>query len=36
MDFAQKRRGHDAVRKAKEYIQEGYRMVVDIDLGEFL
>jgi RNA-directed DNA polymerase len=33
--FRPKRRGHDAVKKAKEYIQEGYRWVVDIDLENF-
>lgn len=33
--FRPKRRGHDAVRKAKGYIKEGYRWVVDIDLEKF-
>ncbi|ENH95608.1 transposase [Gracilibacillus halophilus YIM-C55.5] len=33
--FRPKRRGHDAVRKAKEYIKEGYRWVVDMDLAKF-
>jgi len=33
--FRPKRRGHDAVRKAQEYIREGYRYVVDIDLEKF-
>lgn len=33
--FRPKRRGHDAVKKAKEYIQEGYQWVVDIDLENF-
>jgi group II intron reverse transcriptase/maturase len=33
--FRPKRRGHDAVKKAKEYIQRGYRWVVDIDLENF-
>jgi RNA-directed DNA polymerase len=33
--FRPGRKGHDAVRKAKGYIQEGYRWVVDIDLEKF-
>jgi RNA-directed DNA polymerase len=33
--FRPNRRGHDAVKKAKEYIQKGYRWVVDIDLEKF-
>jgi len=33
--FRPKRRGHDAVRRAKGYIQEGYRWVVDLDLEKF-
>jgi RNA-directed DNA polymerase len=33
--FRPQRRGHDAVRKAKGYIEEGYRWVVDIDLEKF-
>ena len=33
--FRPKRRGHDAVRKAKGYLKEGYRWVVDIDLEKF-
>src|SRR6478609_6503531 len=33
--FRPKRRGHDAVRKAKGFIKEGYRWVVDIDLEKF-
>ncbi|ANB59628.1 group II intron reverse transcriptase/maturase [Anoxybacteroides amylolyticum] len=33
--FRPNRRAHDAVRKAKEYIKEGYRWVVDIDLEKF-
>jgi RNA-directed DNA polymerase len=33
--FRPNRRGHDAVRKAKGYIKEGYRWVVDIDLEKF-
>lgn len=33
--FRPKRRGHDAVRKAKEYISEGYRWVIDMDLEKF-
>ncbi|QIZ68848.1 group II intron reverse transcriptase/maturase [Geobacillus subterraneus] len=34
--FRPGRRGHDAVKKAKQYIQEGYTWVVDIDLEKFL
>jgi RNA-directed DNA polymerase len=30
--FRPRRRGNDAVRKAREYIKEGYRFVVDHDL----
>lgn len=33
--FRPKRRGHDAVRKAREYISEGYRWVIDMDLEKF-
>ncbi|GLX65672.1 hypothetical protein MU1_00160 [Paenibacillus glycanilyticus] len=33
--FRPQRRGHDAVRKAKGYMQEGYRIVVEIDLEKF-
>lgn len=33
--FRPNRRGHDAVRKAKSFIKEGYRWVVDIDLEKF-
>jgi RNA-directed DNA polymerase len=33
--FRPNRRGHDVVKKAKEYIQKGYRWVVDIDLEKF-
>ncbi|WP_420849680.1 group II intron reverse transcriptase/maturase, partial [Peribacillus tepidiphilus] len=33
--FRPGRRGHDAVREAKDYIKEGYRWVVDIDLEKF-
>jgi RNA-directed DNA polymerase len=33
--FRPGRRGHDAVRKARSYIEEGYRWVVDIDLEKF-
>jgi RNA-directed DNA polymerase len=33
--FRSGRRGHDAVRKARSYIEEGYRWVVDIDLEKF-
>ena len=33
--FRPGKRGHDAVRQAREYIQQGYRVVVDIDLAQF-
>jgi len=33
--FRPKRRGHDAVMKAKTYIEEGYRWVIDMDLEKF-
>jgi RNA-directed DNA polymerase len=33
--FRPKRRGHDAVRKARGYMKEGYRFVVDLDLEKF-
>lgn len=33
--FRPKRRAHDAVQKAREYIEEGYAWVVDIDLAKF-
>jgi RNA-directed DNA polymerase len=34
--FRPGRSTHDAVRKARQYAQEGYRVVVDIDLEKFL
>ncbi|CAM4317267.1 Group II intron reverse transcriptase/maturase [Paenibacillus alkaliterrae] len=34
-DFRPKRRGHDAVRKARAFMKEGYRFVVDLDLEKF-
>jgi RNA-directed DNA polymerase len=33
--FRPGRRGHDAVKKARSYMEEGYRWVVDIDLEKF-
>jgi RNA-directed DNA polymerase len=33
--FRPNRRGHDAVRKAQQYMKEGYRWVVDLDLEKF-
>lgn len=33
--FRPNKRGHDAVRQAKEYIKEGNRWVIDIDLEKF-
>ncbi|ULO05674.1 group II intron reverse transcriptase/maturase [Paenibacillus sp. 19GGS1-52] len=33
--FRPKRRGHDAVRKARVFMKEGYRFVVDLDLEKF-
>lgn len=33
--FRPKRRGHDAVRKATEFMKEGYQFVVDLDLEKF-
>lgn len=33
--FRPNRRGHDAVRKARKYISQGYRWVVDMDLEKF-
>jgi len=33
--FRPQRRGHDAVRKARTFMQEGYRIMVDIDLEKF-
>jgi group II intron reverse transcriptase/maturase len=33
--FRPKRSAHDAVRQAQQYISEGYRTVVDIDLEKF-
>jgi RNA-directed DNA polymerase len=33
--FRPNRRGHDAVRKAKQYMKEGYRWVIDLDLEKF-
>jgi RNA-directed DNA polymerase len=33
--FRPQRRGHDAVRKAKQYLKEGYRWVIDLDLEKF-
>ncbi|MHA0857381.1 group II intron reverse transcriptase/maturase [Paenibacillus sp. CMAA1364] len=33
--FRPQRRGHDAVRKARTFMQDGYRIVVDIDLEKF-
>lgn len=33
--FRPGKRGHDAVRKAKGHIEEGYRWVIDLDLEKF-
>jgi group II intron reverse transcriptase/maturase len=33
--FRPGRRAHDAVRAAQRYVQEGYRVVVDVDLEQF-
>jgi RNA-directed DNA polymerase len=33
--FRPGRRGHDAVRKARAFMKEGYRFVVDLDLEKF-
>jgi len=33
--FRPGKRGHDAVRQAREYVREGYAWVVDIDLEKF-
>jgi RNA-directed DNA polymerase len=33
--FRPRRRGHEAVRKAREFMKEGYRFVVDLDLEKF-
>ncbi|MEK4036669.1 group II intron reverse transcriptase/maturase [Paenibacillus sp. FSL F4-0122] len=33
--FRPKRRGHDAVRKVRSFMKEGYRFVVDLDLEKF-
>lgn len=33
--FRPNKRGHDAVRQAQRYMQEGYRFVVDMDLEKF-
>lgn len=33
--FRPGRRGHDAVRQARKYVEEGYRWVVDMDLEKF-
>jgi RNA-directed DNA polymerase len=33
--FRPRRRAHDAVRKAREYIEEGYKWVIDMDLEKF-
>jgi RNA-directed DNA polymerase len=33
--FRPQRRGHDAVRKARSYMQEGHRIVIDMDLEKF-
>lgn len=33
--FRPGRRAHDAVRKAQQYVQEGRRFVVDVDLAKF-
>ena len=33
--FRPNRKAHDAIRKAKQYIEEGYRWVVDLDIEKF-
>lgn len=33
--FRPGRRGHDAVRKARQFVQEGWKVVVDLDLEKF-
>jgi len=33
--FRPKRRGHDAVQEARQYMKEGYRWVIDLDLEKF-
>ena len=33
--FRPGRRAHDAVRQAQQHVQEGYRIVVDVDLEKF-
>ena len=33
--FRPNRKAHDAVRKAKQYIEEGYQWVVDLDIEKF-
>ncbi|WP_207221342.1 group II intron reverse transcriptase/maturase [Pseudoduganella lutea] len=33
--FRPGRRAHDAVLRAQQYVQEGYRVVVDVDLSKF-
>ncbi|MEK5400478.1 group II intron reverse transcriptase/maturase [Paenibacillus sp. FSL K6-2859] len=33
--FRPRRRGHDAVKKARAFMKEGYRFVVDLDLEKF-
>lgn len=33
--FRPRRRAHDAVRKARSYMEEGYRWVIDMDLEKF-
>jgi retron-type reverse transcriptase len=34
--FRPGRRAHDAVLNARHYVQDGYRVVVDVDLEKFL
>lgn len=33
--FRQNRSAHDAVKRIRGYIQEGYKMAVDLDLEQF-
>jgi len=33
--FRPNRKSHDAIRKAKQYIEEGYQWVVDLDIEKF-
>jgi group II intron reverse transcriptase/maturase len=33
--FRPNRKAHDAIRKAKQYIEEGYQWVVDLDIEKF-